>query len=375
MKAAAVLAFALVAVAMGSAYATTYSNGLDVSSLVTVTQFKCMKTSNPPISHVIVRAFRSTGSSDPAVVQTLKNAVAAGYDKSNLGVYIFPRPLSSAGVIQDGGLQVRSMMNNLVNNGAGDLFTSVWMDIEGGDLYWSKSTASNVNFVQQMLTEAKKWQPKYSLGIYTSKSQWGPIVGSTFTGGKDYPLWYASYNGRQDFTDFSAFAGWTSAFMHQYAGDATVCGIGCDRNIAPTGTLQSGANTAVINGGAPPPPPVIANSAKCAAVHGACQDIQARPCVGSTQSGLCPGASNIVCCVSAPVLRSSAPGSNVPTKAATHGRIIAEAIDTGKVTWHRDRKRPHAYRRLKMGGLMRVRRHKKKTHRRKPKASKARVHE
>jgi len=365
------LAFAALAAVSLAATPQVYSFGVDVSALVSVTQWKCLAKSNPVVTHAIVRAFRSTGSSDPSAVQSLKNAQAAGYDKSNLGVYIFPRPLSSAGVIQDGGAQIKAMMNNLINNGAGDLFTSIWIDVEGGDLYWSRTVANNVKFIEQMLTAAKTYQPKYQLGIYTSASQWSPIVGS-YTGGKDYPLWYASYNNQLNFNDFKAFAGWTVPTLHQYAGDKTVCGVGLDQNLALWGTLSAVTGRAPINGGAAPVAPPLANSVACQNVHGACQDIAAKPCVGTVKSGLCPGPKNVVCCVGAPVLKSSAPSAPVSKstapgaakrvpkkKLSTHGRVTAIAQDTGKVTWHRDRPRRHSYRKMKMGALMRIKKHRK----------------
>jgi len=286
-------------------------------------------------------------------------------------VYIFPRPLSSAGIIQDGALQVRNMMNNLINGGAGDMFTSVWLDVEGGDLYWSRTIANNIKFIEQMISEAKKYQPKYKLGIYTSKSQWAPIVGSGYTGGKDFPLWYASYNGQTNFNDFSAFAGWTTPTLHQYAGDKTVCGVGCDLNLMTVGTLADVAGRAPINGGAAPPPVPIANSPKCALQRGQCSDISQSPCVGTVQKGLCPGPASVVCCVVAPTLRS-APGT-AALSASTDAPIVAEAVDTGKVTWRRDRPRPHNYRRLKMGGLLRIKRKQHRRNRRNKKGKKKRM--
>jgi len=350
-------------VAIASETTATYNYGVDVSVLVTTAQWTCMRTSNPPVTHAVIRASRSTGSSDPNAVQNLKNAIAAGFNPSNLGVYIFPRPLNSAGVVQNGATQFNNMMANLLNNGGGSLFTSVFLDIEGGDLYWSSSTSKNIVYIQQMMAAAQKFSPKYLLGLYTSKSQWSPIVGN-WAGGADWPLWYASYNGKTDFSDFSAFAGWTAPSLHQYAGDKSVCRVGCDQNVMLAGTLSSVLAQAKINGGGGPPAVPIANSPKCLAARGACQNIAATPCVGTVQKGLCPGSSSIVCCVGAPVLKSSSPGAVTPAPAHTNGRVIAEAVDTGKVTWHRDHSGRRSFRKMKMGTLMRVRRkhHKRRRH-------------
>jgi hypothetical protein len=49
--------------------------------------------------------------------------------------------------------------------------------------------------------------PGLKIGVYTSDSQWVPIMGS-YSGGSEFPLWYAHYDGIPDFDDFSPFNGW-----------------------------------------------------------------------------------------------------------------------------------------------------------------------
>ncbi len=58
-----------------------------------------------------------------------------------------------------------------------------------------------------------------NLGVYTSKSQWTPITGSS-TKMAGYPLWYAHYDNNPSFSDFSAFGGWTKPAIKQYAGES-----------------------------------------------------------------------------------------------------------------------------------------------------------
>ena len=48
-----------------------------------------------------------------------------------------------------------------------------------------------------------------------SASQWQPIMGSSWTGGSSYPLWYAHYDNNPSFSDFTAFNGWSSPAMKQ----------------------------------------------------------------------------------------------------------------------------------------------------------------
>lgn len=90
-----------------------------------------------------------------------------------------------------------------------------------------------------MISEAKTLG--ISFGIYTSSSQWTSIMGSSYTGGSAYDLWYAHYNDVASFAgyflprykmlmflDFSAFGGWTSPAMKQYEGDQTLCSFDVD---------------------------------------------------------------------------------------------------------------------------------------------------
>ena len=69
-------------------------------------------------------------------------------------------------------------------------------------------------------------------GIYGSKYMWQSIFGSTTACHtvSSQPLWYAHYDDKASFADFSAFGGWTKPHMKQYLGDTTLCGAGVDKN-------------------------------------------------------------------------------------------------------------------------------------------------
>jgi len=47
------------------------------------------------------------------------------------------------------------------------------------------------------------------------------------------PLWYASWDGQDNFNNWQPFADWTSPFMKQYQGDASLCGVSVDLNWTP----------------------------------------------------------------------------------------------------------------------------------------------
>ena len=74
---------------VGSSAATL---GIDVSSFVSVDEFKCLK--NAGYEFLIVRAYQSLGRPDPNAVHTLANAHEAGFKYTD--IYIFPCPKCGA---------------------------------------------------------------------------------------------------------------------------------------------------------------------------------------------------------------------------------------------------------------------------------------
>ena len=136
------------------------------------------------------------------------------------------------------------------NSTLGATVGMLWLDIEGTQVsllsfhpdndwwsnfcvfylwwqYWSSSTSNNVNFLQGMVDEGKK--RGISLGIYSSKSQWNPIMGGT-SKFSSLPLWYAHYDNNPSYSDFTAFGGWSKPSIKQYAGTTSICSASVDKN-------------------------------------------------------------------------------------------------------------------------------------------------
>ncbi|GAM23692.1 hypothetical protein SAMD00019534_068670 [Acytostelium subglobosum LB1] len=190
------------------------SKGVDISAGSTVDEFKCLKSDGH--SWVVVRGYESLGRVDTNGPHSILNARAAGI--TNVDAYIFP--CTSCG---NGAGQVEEMVKYLKSYKA--TIGMVWFDIEGPGTYWSSSHTDNRNFFNSMLAGAKTAGVK--VGVYTSASQWEPIMGS-WDGGKALPLWYAHYDNSPSFSDFSSFGGWTKPHAKQYVGSTTVCGLGVD---------------------------------------------------------------------------------------------------------------------------------------------------
>jgi hypothetical protein len=62
----------------------------------------------------------------------------------------------------------------------------LWLDIEGTQ-YW-RDQAYNRNFFDGLVRGCVA--AGVTIGVYTSASQWNPIMGSS-TAGSHFPLWYA----------------------------------------------------------------------------------------------------------------------------------------------------------------------------------------
>jgi len=193
------------------------TKGVDLSTLVSEADFACLKSNG--YTFAVMRCYRSTGSVDPNCAGSIKNAWAAGL--AHVDAYIFPcfKCGNPAG-------QVSATVNYLKSNDV--KFGMIWFDIEGTQ-YWG-AQADNRAFFEGLVKEAKALGVNF--GVYTSASQWNPIMGS-YTGGAAYNLWYAHYDGVASFSDFAAFGGWTKPNIKQYEGTTALCSAGVDLNWYP----------------------------------------------------------------------------------------------------------------------------------------------
>jgi len=161
-------------------------NGVDVSSPTSIDSFKCLKDKGFHFS--VVRCWQSNGVPDPNGPHTIDNAWKGGIE--SVSAYMFP----CYGCGDPTG-QVKKAIEHL----KGTKYDKFWFDIEG-PAYWSGNQKANADFMDEMLKEAKN--EGVHIGIYTSKSQWLPIMGS-YEGGKGYDLWYAIMMDNKTFMIFN----------------------------------------------------------------------------------------------------------------------------------------------------------------------------
>lgn len=198
------------------------ATGIDLYAATTASTFTCLKNSG--YSFAIIRAFRSSGILDTNAASNLQNAKAAGFLTD---IYMFP----CRG--KDPSSQVSTLFSGISSN----LYSTVWIDVEtnptSGCSWSGYSATSNCDFLMALINGVTSHGK--SVGIYSSLVQWQGIFGtsSACTSAAKAPLWYAHYDNVQSFSDFKPFAGWTSAKMKQFAGDATVCSTDVDKNWRP----------------------------------------------------------------------------------------------------------------------------------------------
>lgn len=203
--------------------------GVDVSQPTMPDAWKCLKSNGYTFG--VIRAYESVGRPDSNAPHTIYNAWDGGME--HVDVYFFPDP-SKGNAAQ----QMADMVNYLkqykiVAGGTPPAaYGMCWLDIEGTQ-YWG-SQANNRAFFSDLVSAAKSHG--VPLGVYTSESQWGPIMGD-WDGGSSLPLWYAHYDGSASFSDFRPFGGWTRPSIKQFGGSETVCGAGVDKDWYPSGTF------------------------------------------------------------------------------------------------------------------------------------------
>merc|ERR1712000_75492 len=195
--------------------ATFATEGFDLSYFqgdVSESTFSCLKSAGYDFG--IIEASKG---SEYGLNPYISSVVA------NVDVYIFPDTSYSASS------EITSYITDLINDGV--LTTNmVWMDIEGSE-YWSSSCSDNQNWLKEAIDTVNSLYKGCGLstcvGIYSSESQWSPIMRNTSMF-SSYQLWWAYYNGGATFSDFTPFGGWTKPNIKQYKGTTYTCSTAID---------------------------------------------------------------------------------------------------------------------------------------------------
>ncbi len=198
--------------------------GVDISVALSSSVAQCFTASS--VSFVIPRGYRSTGAVDTAVCGSLKSASSAGVPVRD--TYMFPCPTCGKGAAE----QVGELAAHLRENCAAEFSGRIWLDIEGSQ-YWTGDYTANREWYQTLVDACTS--SGYKCGVYSSKSQWTAIFGSSsYAYGSYLPMWYAHYDNVPSFDDYPnyTYGGWVIPTAKQFQGDITFCGMAADMNFA-----------------------------------------------------------------------------------------------------------------------------------------------
>lgn len=193
--------------------------------------YPCMKQAG--FEHSIIRAYHSYGAIDVDAPENIRQSNQAGLSTD---VYMFPCRGKNA-TIQVNELIV--YLNKIADfRNTSSMFDyqagTIWLDIETNPstgCSWGQGTPdSNCQFTRDLIGAIEA--NGRAVGVYASGYMWNQIYG-----GKEqcavfgaYPLWYAHYDGKEDFGDWEAnkFGGWSRPTIKQFAGDSPECGFKVD---------------------------------------------------------------------------------------------------------------------------------------------------
>jgi len=167
------------------------------------------------------------GHYNPYIGPNYHSAISAGI--SPIDVYIFPD------YGQDPVAQVNQTISLLFQDDVLYHNNMIYMDVENTQ-YWPGTCDENIEFLHKIIATAESMYYdcglNFCIGIYSSASQWSPIMCGTTEFSK-YPLWYPHYDNDPSFQDWKPFGGWVTPVMKQYTGTTSICGTEIDNDYKP----------------------------------------------------------------------------------------------------------------------------------------------
>ena len=188
-------------ITLGISYAEEI--GIDVYYPVHLAQFQCMKELG--YSLAIVRGYISDGAIDKNAKETLQDAALAGLKHD---AYHFPCV---------GGVSPADQVNKIVDY-LGNLPQIYWVIVGTNTNLgcgWQDMN-TNCGFLHNLVSD---FQGRgVQVGIASSYYMWNTIFGGPNNCNQfsNLQLWYADYDGQQNFSDFQSFGGWKSPNIKQY---------------------------------------------------------------------------------------------------------------------------------------------------------------
>jgi len=146
---------------------------------------------------------------NPNIATCVANAWSAGMQAVDVYVFMCPNCKGNSDPANVTATIVESLQSQNVQ------YNTMWFDVEQCNGCWNDAS-SNTAYLQTAVGQAQSMN--VNVGIYSSKYEWAQTVG-TSEDFSNLPLWYAHYDGQENFNDTSSysFGGWTSPNTKQYA--------------------------------------------------------------------------------------------------------------------------------------------------------------
>jgi hypothetical protein len=201
------------------------ATGVDMSSALcsrmTLDTWKCLRGKGHTFA--VIEAIQGGAGLNKDLGRCYRDALTAGFERVDIYAFICPKchglADSAAVAVQLSDYMTTIGMNNSV---------TVWSDVEQCTDCWDTDLAVNGKYVAAFISALQ--EKGRNVGVYTNQHEAGITIGSYRLGQE---LWYAHYDGKQNFDDFQAFNGWSKPVAKQYQGSTAVCGTSVDYSWKP----------------------------------------------------------------------------------------------------------------------------------------------
>jgi lysozyme len=192
---------------------------IDLSKWNGMVDFKKLKTNNPKVDTVIIRASQGTNNADPMFLTNVKGCIDNGF---SWGAYHFAT-WNDSNELRDATAEAQFFIAQLKK--AGTPTYTIWLDTESNKTNIILTKAQMGSYIRTFFAVLKN-AGYQDYGIYASSG----FVSSFYPSPNPFgniKLWIASYNGK---TKPTMPPGWTNYTLWQYTDQGRVAGVNtlCD---------------------------------------------------------------------------------------------------------------------------------------------------
>eukprot|EP01017_Pseudomicrothorax_dubius_P047706 TRINITY_DN859_c0_g1_i2.p1 TRINITY_DN859_c0_g1~~TRINITY_DN859_c0_g1_i2.p1 ORF type:complete len:226 (-),score=21.23 TRINITY_DN859_c0_g1_i2:93-770(-) len=209
-------------------YTVLATTGIDISiwSKPTLSQWQCLQQLGNTFA--IIEVWNGGHQLNANTPTNVQNAWDAGFKYVDLYAFFCPNCNGNYPAFSAIDSIAQFVKNQKIKYGM------LWIDVEPCEGCWSNDPEYNLNYVVQLVQEAKT--QGLHVGIYSSWGSWDATIGLNRGSPvlQNLPLWYAHYDGVPSFADgLYTFGGWTQPAIKQFKGDQTQCGVDVDNSWYP----------------------------------------------------------------------------------------------------------------------------------------------